>query len=71
MTNAERQRRHRARQANGRIVVRAEVEEIGLVQMLVALGLLDNRQQEDRKAIEEATDRLFAMLLADFSGRYA
>jgi hypothetical protein len=39
--------------------------------MLVALGLLDNRQQEDRKAIEEATDRLFAMLLADFSGRYA
>jgi hypothetical protein len=70
MTNAERQRRHRARRANGRIVVRAEVDEIELVQMLVAERLLEHHQQEDRKAIENATERLFALLLADFYGRY-
>jgi hypothetical protein len=59
MTGASRLKKFRARQREGKIVLHIEVDSFEHTQMLIAAGLLDGEWSEnDRRAIEEATEKL-------------
>jgi hypothetical protein len=65
MSNAARLRRFRERQANGHIILRLEVDEVALTELLVAAGLLPPATDHERTEIEAATERLLGTLIAD------
>ncbi len=60
--SSSRMRRHRARQRAGRLVLAVEVDEVGLVELLIETGRLSRDRSEDRKAITDATTKLLASL---------
>lgn len=62
MTGAERMRRHRARRAAGRAVLRVEVDLVELVPALVEARLLGLWDESDRGAVERATERALAII---------
>jgi hypothetical protein len=62
---ADRQRARRARLRAGRLVLQhVEVDEIGLVEMLISHGLLDRGDAERLHKIEAAVERVLATLIA-------
>lgn len=63
-TATDRQRARRARLKAGRLVLRVEADEIGLVEMLIDHGLLDRADAEDLPRIEAAVERALAILIA-------
>jgi hypothetical protein len=58
----KRMRHLRQRRANGRAVLRVEVDEVAHVERLIARGLLRPNQCDDRVAIASATERLLDSL---------
>jgi hypothetical protein len=63
---ALRRRRYRARRRSGRILLRVEVSEVELVEVLVAAGYVDEHRAADRQAVEAAAARG----LADWAARW-
>jgi hypothetical protein len=55
-TVAERQRRHRQRIANGRVILAVEVDEVNLAEKLVEAGYLSS-QDDSRSALQAALER--------------
>ena len=64
---AGRMRRHRARERNGRVVLRIEAVELDLVHALIASGALAHGDADDRHKVERAVERL----LSDWSAAWA
>lgn len=62
MTAADRAKRYRRRRSSGRAVLSVEVDEVDLVETLIAAGFLPASQSEDRAAIARATSRLLAAI---------
>ena len=62
--SAERQKRCRARQRAGLVLVSFEVDEAHLTSVLLALGKLDVNKAEDRTALNKATRELVELLTA-------
>jgi hypothetical protein len=59
----DRQRARRSRQAQGKIWVPTEIDEVAWVEELVAAGFLDRGGEEDRRAIGAALTRFLAALI--------
>ena len=55
---AERMRALRARRASGRVVFRVEVDEVDTEELLIARGLLSEREADCRASVEAALGRL-------------
>ena len=62
MTSAARMRELRARQANGKVVLRIECDETELSEILVAARLIDRNAEPSRAALEQALERLIVAL---------
>ena len=62
---ALRQRLHRARERNGKIVLRIEADEVGLTEALITAKLLDPLVDHDRAAVEAAAARMLELIIAD------
>jgi hypothetical protein len=62
---ADRVRAHRARVAAGRILLVLEVDELPLVEALVAARLLDLSVADSREAITAATARLLEVVIGE------
>lgn len=60
---AERQRTRRARRAQGRVVLRVEVDEVDVEELLIAEGYLAEWQTDDRGAVQAALGKLIARLV--------
>lgn len=56
-TAAQRMRRWRARQRDGRIVLRLEVNEVDVTEGLVEFNLLDPMKTEDPQAVATALEK--------------
>jgi hypothetical protein len=67
---AARCRRHRERQAEGRIVLSVEVNAVDVCDLLIGAGLLPTWDDHDRCAIERAVERLLAALAAERETRF-
>ena len=65
---AARQRAHRARQREGKIMLMIEANEVDLTEALLAGGFLDPAHAEDRARIEAATERMLAVLVTHNAG---
>jgi hypothetical protein len=63
---AVRLRRYRARQRSGRVLLRVEVAEVELVEVLVAAGYVDEYRAADRQVVAAAVTRV----LADWAARW-
>jgi hypothetical protein len=63
--DALRQRLHRARERTGKIVLRIEIDEVGLTEALIAAKMLDPRIDHDRAAVEAAVARMLELIIAD------
>ena len=55
-------RRHRERVADGRAILRIEINLLDHTDLLVAAGVLGQWDDQDRVAIERATEALLAAL---------
>jgi hypothetical protein len=53
---------HYRRRKSGRIVLPVEVDEVGLVELLVEARLLSAGQQDDRRAVAAATSKLLGVI---------
>ena len=62
-SGAERQRTRRARRAQGHIVLRVEVDEVAVEELLIAEGYLAEWQTDHRGAVQAALGRLIAGLV--------
>ena len=62
MTPAERQRRYRTRRSLGRMVLKIEVDDVDLPELLMAEGWLKERDQSDPAAIAASLERMVAWL---------
>ena len=62
-SSADRQRVRRCRQAQGRIPVLVDVDEIGWTHALIDGGFLATDEQEDRHAIGKALSQVLDCLL--------
>jgi hypothetical protein len=63
MTSAQRSKRCRDRQRDDMIEV--SIDEVSWTSLLIAMGVLEARDQEDRAAVEEAFGKLHDLLLAE------
>jgi hypothetical protein len=59
--DADRLRRHRARQRAGRVVVSVEVDEVVVSEFLITASLLDATQADDRAALAKAVEKLIVI----------
>jgi hypothetical protein len=62
-TAVDRQRARRSRQAQGKIWVPTEIEEVAWVEELVSAGFLDRGDAEDRRAIGAALSRFLDVVI--------
>jgi hypothetical protein len=65
---AERQRRYRARQATGKISIQICINEVDVIEALVASGLLDRVEAENREKLSCAIEKIIQIWT---NGRYA
>ena len=63
MTSAARQRRYRARRADGKIVVKVTVDAVDMAEELIAAGWLSRADADDPVAIGEALERAVVRIL--------
>jgi hypothetical protein len=61
-TAADRQRLHRERSRCGKIILRLEVDEVLLTELLVAAKLLEPKVDHGRSEIERATEKLIELI---------
>jgi hypothetical protein len=61
---ADRVRRFRERQATGKIALRIECDEIGLIEVLHAARLIDRNRDLERADLEQGLERLIEVLVA-------
>jgi hypothetical protein len=54
ITAAAKQRAYRDRRRSGRVVLRIEIDEVALVETLIAAGYLPREQDDDRAAVQAA-----------------
>jgi uncharacterized membrane protein len=67
---ADRQRRHRMREHDGRITLPVEVDEAALSVALVDAGLIAINDQNDRRKLAQALSRAIEIILtADLTSR--
>ena len=62
---AIRQRRHRARQRDGKIVIMVEADEVALTEQLVVAGFLPAADMDNRAAVKAALERVIAIWAQD------
>ena len=68
MSAAARQRLHRYREANGRVVLAVEADEAALCAALIDGGFISPNCADDRKKLEAALSKLVEVILtADLS----
>jgi hypothetical protein len=65
MTCAERVRRHRQRQRDGRVVLCIEAEEVALIDKLIVARLLDPTMADDPQQVVAAVTRLLEIFSRD------
>ena len=65
MTCAERVRRHRQRQRDGRVVLCIEAEEVALIDKLIVARLLDPTMAGDPQQVVAAVTRLLEIFSRD------
>jgi hypothetical protein len=65
MTCAERVRRHRQRQRDGRVVLCVEAEEVALIDKLIVARLLDPTMADDPQQVVAAVTRLLEIFSRD------
>jgi hypothetical protein len=65
MTCAERVRRHRQRQRDGRVVLCVEAEEVALIDKLIVARLLDPTMADDPQQVVAAVTRLLEIFSGD------
>jgi hypothetical protein len=65
MTCAERVRRHRQRQRDGRVVLCIEAEEVALIDKLIVALLLDPTMADDPQQVVAAVTRLLEIFSRD------
>jgi hypothetical protein len=65
MTCAERVRRHRQRQRDGRVVLCVEAEEVALIDKLIVARLLDPTMADDPQQVVVAVTRLLEIFSRD------
>ena len=58
-------RRHRERVADGRAILRIEINLLDHTDLLVSAGVLGQWDADDRAAIERATERLLRALASE------
>ena len=63
MTAAARQRLHRYRESNGRVVLAVEADEAALCAALIDGGFISPNDQDDRKRLEAGLSRLVEIIL--------
>jgi hypothetical protein len=59
---ADRMRRHREREARGKIVLRIEADEVALIETLAAARLIDRMSDPSRPDLERAVELLLTAL---------
>jgi hypothetical protein len=62
-------RKSRERQAAGRLLLPIEVDEVELVEVLVAHGVLDPIMADDKAAIARAVERVLEAIVRDAQQR--
>jgi len=65
MSTAARCKRLRQRQREGKAVLQIEVNLLDLTELLIAAGVLQQWDDNDRDAIARATERLLSVLAAE------
>jgi hypothetical protein len=65
MTCADRVRRHRQRQRDGRVVLCIEAEEVALIDKLIVARLLDPTMADDPQQVVAAVTRLLEIFSRD------
>lgn len=60
---AARQRLHRSREANGRVVLAVEADEAALCAALIDGGFISPNDQDDRRRLEAGLSRLVEIIL--------